>query len=102
MKVGCICLYAPHFSTTIVGKRKECEKAKKEATVDRRNKKETIQLGKKHKDWSEDDWGRVLFSDQSHFFVQGFKPKFVRFSPNEKLREEHFVQTVKHPDKKMF
>ena len=57
---------------------------------------------KKHKGWSEDDWSRVLFSEESHFFVQGFNPKFIRCSPNEKLREEHFVQTVKHPDKKMF
>ena len=57
---------------------------------------------KKHKGWSEDDWSRVLFSDESHFFGQGFNPKFIRCSPNEKLREEHFVQTVKHLDKKMF
>ena len=96
-----------HVSSSTVRRRlleksKETEKAKNEATVNRRNEKETIQLSKKHKDWSEDDWSRVLFSDESHFFVQGFNPKFVRCSPNEKLREEHFVQTVKHSDKKMF
>ena len=45
---------------------------------------------------------RVLFSDESNSFVEGFIPNFIRCSPNEKLREEHFVQTVKHPDKRMF
>ena len=65
-------------------------------------KKKRFNSAKKHKDWSEDDWSRVLFSNKSHFFVQGFNPKFVCCSPNEKLCEEHFVQTVKHPDKKMF
>ena len=59
-------------------------------------------MGKKHKDWPEGDWSRVLFSDESHFFVHGYNPKFVHCSPNEKLRKEHFVQTVKHPDKKIF
>ena len=34
--------------------------------------------------------------------IFGFNPKFVRCLPNEKLRKKHFVQTVKHPDKKMF
>ena len=57
---------------------------------------------KKYKDWSEDDWSRLFFSDESHFFVQEFNPKFVRCSQGKKLREEHFAQAAKHPDKKMF
>ena len=59
-------------------------------------------MGKKTQDRSEDNWSRVLFSEENHFFVQGFNPRFVCCLPNEKLREEHFVQTVKHSDKKMF
>ena len=74
----------------------------KEAAANHRYEGKNVQLGKKYKDWPEDDWSRVLFSDESHFFVQGFNPKFVRCSRGEKLREEHFVQTVKHPDKKKF
>ena len=73
-------------------------------TVDRRRtgkRKETIELGKKHKDWSEDDWRRVLFSDKSHFCSR-IQSKIRSLFTHEKLREEHFVQTVKHPDKKMF
>ena len=35
---------------------------------------------KKHKDWSEDNWSCVLFSDKSHFFVLVFNPKFIRSS----------------------
>ena len=56
----------------------------------------------KNKDWSEDDWSCVLFSEKSYFFAQGFNPKFVCCSTNEKLRQEHFVKIVKRPDKKMF
>ena len=36
-----------HVSSSTVRKRKKIKKAKKEATVDRRNEKETIQLGEK-------------------------------------------------------
>ena len=45
---------------------------------------------------------KQLLTAAIHFFVQGFNPNIICCSPNEKLREEHFVQTVKHPDKKMF
>ena len=96
-----------HVSSSTVRRRllekgRKARKPKKKQLLTAAIKKKRFKWAKKHKDWSEDDWSRVLFLDESHFFVQGFNPKFVRCSPNEKLREEHFVQTVKHPDKKMF
>ena len=33
-------------------------------------KEKRYNWAKKYKDWSEDDWSRVLFSDESHFFVK--------------------------------
>ena len=45
---------------------------------------------------------KVLFSDETHFFVQGRHSKYVRISEGEKLSPMHFNQAVKHPEKKMF
>ena len=64
-------------------------------------KKKRFNSAKKRTDWSEDDWSRVLFSNESHFLFR-VQFKIPSLLPNEKLHEEHFVQTVKHPDKKIF
>ncbi|MEM9078953.1 MAG: hypothetical protein AAGC43_18075 [Bacteroidota bacterium] len=56
----------------------------------------------KYKNWTKEDWRCVLFSDESHMFVQGQRSQHVRRSLNEKLRESHIEQTVKHPQKTMF
>ena len=85
----------------LLEKGRKARKPKKKQLLTAAMKKKRFNWAKKHKDWSDDDWSRVLFSHESHFFVQGFNTKFVRCSPNKKLREEHFVQTVKHPDKKI-
>ena len=45
MKVGCMCLHPPFDDDC--WKKEEKRETKKEATVDSRNEKETIQLGKK-------------------------------------------------------
>ena len=53
-------------------------------------------------DWTCDNWRKVLFSDESHFFVQGQRSQHVRRSVDEPVRECHIDQSVKHPVKKMF
>ena len=98
---------ALHVSSSTVRRRllengRKARRPKKKQLLTAAMKRKRFNWAKKHKDWSEDYWSRVLFSDERHFFVQEFNPKFIRCSPNEKLREEHFVQTVKHPDKKIF
>ena len=65
-------------------------------------KKKRLQWAKRYKNWKYEDWSKVLFSDESHFFVQGHNPQFVRRSQDEPLRQEHIFQGVKHPDKEMF
>lgn len=65
-------------------------------------KKKRLNWARAHEDWTEKDWKRVIFSDESHFFVQGQKVQYVRKRANEKVRACHIKQTVKHPDKKMF
>ena len=81
--------------TTIVRKRKESEKAKKEATVDCCNEKKNS-TGQKN---TKTGLKMIGLVSSFHFSVQGFNSKFVCCSPNKKLHEEHFVQTMTHPDK---
>jgi len=49
-------------------------------------------------------WKKVLFSDESHFFVQGqqCRQEKVRRSYGEKITKGHILQNVKHPQKIMF
>ena len=65
-------------------------------------KAKRLDWAKRHKDWTINDWRKVLFSDESHFYVQGYNPSVVRRSSNETAKEVHFVQKVKYPEKQMF
>ena len=58
--------------------------------------------GLKYKNWTKEDWRRVIFCDETHMFVQGQRSQHVRRSQNEKIRNAHIDQRVKHPQKKMF
>lgn len=54
----------------------------------------------KYKNWTIEQWRKVIFSDESHFFVQGQRSQHVRRSLGEKLRDSHINQCVKHPQKR--
>ena len=58
-------------------------------------------MDKKYQSWSVTDWRKVLFSNESHFLVQGQHSQHVRRSIREPISECHIDQTVKHPQKKM-
>ena len=58
--------------------------------------------GLKYKNWTTEDWRRVIFSDETHMLVQGQRSPHVRRSQNEKIRNARIDQRVKHPQKKMF
>lgn len=64
--------------------------------------KKRLNWAKTYAHWSAEDWREVLFSDETHFLVQGQRSKFVRKAANESLTAAHINQTVKHPTKKMF
>lgn len=64
--------------------------------------KKRYDWAKKYGSWTVQDWRNVLFTDESHFFVQGQRSLYVRKSVNEKLSAAHIDQTVKHPLKVMF
>ena len=65
-------------------------------------KRKRVKWAKKYKDWTENEWKKVLFSDESHFLVQGQHRHYVRRSEGEKVTEQHINQMVKQPQKKMF
>jgi hypothetical protein len=56
----------------------------------------------RYKSWTVEQWRKVVFSDESHFLVQGQRSQHVRRSVGEPLTPDHIQQFVKHPEKKMF
>lgn len=64
--------------------------------------KKRLAWARKYAKWTEENWRKVLFSDETHFLVQGCRSKFVRKSVDEKLTAAHLIQVVKHPVKQMF
>jgi len=59
-------------------------------------------VGKKQEKWDQQKWRRVIFSDESHFEVQGYRSQYVRRSKGEPLQGGHNDQASKDPAKKMF
>ena len=60
-------------------------------------KKKRLQWAKKHKKWGLQKWRQVIFSDESHFEVQGYRSQYVRKSKGEPLQDGHIEQAPKHP-----
>lgn len=64
--------------------------------------KKRLAWARAHKDWTNEDWKRVTFSDESHFLIQGQVVPFVRKQRKQKVNNSHINQKVKHPSKVMF
>ena len=75
--------------------RKARRPIKKQLLTTKMKKKRFI-WAKKYKDWTHEQWRQVLFSDESHFLVQGVRSRHVRISKGEPLKESHIDQAVKH------
>jgi len=61
-----------------------------------------LQWARKYRNWTKEQWAKVIFSDECHFEVQGRRTQFVRRSVGEPIRSCHIDQRVKHPVKQMF
>jgi transposase len=59
--------------------------------------KSRLLWAKMHKKWSQKDWNKVIFSDESTFVILDDKAQFVRRRPGEELDRNCIVETVKHP-----
>jgi hypothetical protein len=49
-----------------------------------------------YRSWTTDDWKKVAFSDESYFFVEGYRASVIRRSGDELMRAEHLQKTVKY------
>ncbi|GFY01625.1 HTH_Tnp_Tc3_2 domain-containing protein [Trichonephila clavipes] len=65
-------------------------------------KKKRLHWTRKYLSGTAQDWKKVLFSDETHFYAQGFRPRCVRRNGGEPIRKQHLIQTVKHHQKQMF
>jgi transposase len=71
--------------------------ARKKPKLTEANRKKRYEWAKTHKDWTVDDWKKVIFSDESPFqlFQDGGKI-YVRRRVGEELLDECVRPTVKH------
>lgn len=75
---------------------KGCVAAKK-PLLRSRNKVKRLNWAKLHKDWTIEQWQKVLFTDESKFEIFGGKRrKYVRRLVGERMIEQAIVPTVKH------
>lgn len=62
----------------------------------RGNRKKRLQWAQNHRNWTPNDWAKVLWSDESKYEVFGSKRRiFVRRAKHEKMLRECIVPTVK-------
>ena len=73
-----------------------CVAAKKPKLTDN-HKRKRLEWTKERREWDKDDWGRVLWSDESTFQLWRNKGRvWVRRRQGERFLEECIVPTVKH------
>lgn len=56
-----------------------------------------LNWAKLHKDWTEEEWGKVCFSDESTFHIVCNKSIHVRRRPGEAFHKDCIGETIKHP-----
>lgn len=63
----------------------------------KQNKQKRLNWAQQHKDWTIEQWKRVLWTDESKFEIYGSRRRvFVRRSAGERVRDQCIVPTVKH------
>uniref|UniRef100_A0AAY5K0X9 Paired domain-containing protein n=1 Tax=Esox lucius TaxID=8010 RepID=A0AAY5K0X9_ESOLU len=73
--------------------------AKKKPYLRLANKKKRLRWAKEHRHWTEEDWKKVLWTDESKFEVfRSQRRTFVRLRPNEKMVEESLTPSVKNDE----
>ena len=61
------------------------------------NIRKRLEFAKTYKDWTVDQWMKVLWTDESKFEIFGSKRRQnVRWRSNERYHSECIVPTVKH------
>lgn len=63
--------------------------------------KRRLQFAEQYRNWTSDDWGKVLFSDESMVEQFNSRVKYVRRPVGERYNKRYTVMTMKHPPKQM-
>jgi len=63
------------------------QKSSEKTAFNESNERKAIEVGAKY--WTKEQWRKVVFSDESHLFVQGHRSQHVRGSSEEKIRVSH-------------
>ena len=74
----------------------------KKPLLTRRHRKQRLAWAREHASWTEEDWIRVLFSDETMIEIHSSSMRRGCYRlPQQKLNPRFIVQTVKHPVKLM-
>ncbi|KAJ8394717.1 hypothetical protein AAFF_G00043170, partial [Aldrovandia affinis] len=74
-------------------------RAAKKPLLSRKNIRDRLIFCKRYRDWTAEDWGKVIFSDESPFRLFGASDKkLVRRRKGERYHQSCVMPTVKHPE----
>ena len=68
----------------------------KKPLLSKQNKKARLQWAQAHKDWTVEDWAKVLWTDESPFTLFPGREGYIRRRNGEGGKEKHLNPTVKH------
>ena len=74
-------------------------RAAKKPLLSRKNIRDRLIFCKRYRDWTAEDWGKVIFSDESPFQLFGASgKKLVRRRQGERYHQSSVMPTVNHPE----
>ncbi|KAL7862565.1 hypothetical protein SRHO_G00140060 [Serrasalmus rhombeus] len=74
-------------------------RAEKKPLLSRKNIRDRLIFCKRYREWTAEDWGKVIFSDESPFRLFGTSGKqLVRRRRGERYHQSCLMPTVKHPE----
>jgi transposase len=74
-------------------------RAAKKPLLSRKKFRDRLIFCKRYRDWTAEDWGKVIFSHESHFrFFGASGKKLVRRRLGERYHQSCVMPTVKHPE----
>lgn len=73
------------------------QKPKKKPLLSKRNIRKRLDWAKKRVNWAQQDWSKVIWSDESKYCIFGNDgPSYVWRKPGDALKPQNIVPTVKH------
>uniref|UniRef100_A0A674EGJ2 Paired domain-containing protein n=1 Tax=Salmo trutta TaxID=8032 RepID=A0A674EGJ2_SALTR len=73
-------------------------RAAKKPLLSRKNIRDRLIFCKRYRDWTAEDWGKVIFSDESPFQLFGASGKKLVRRRGEHYHQSFVMPTVKHPE----